>query len=300
MKSQGNLDITLAPILLRVRRIYSFKKHLLLILILQSSLISNQIYGQSKGEKIGAVAAGVATAGVAALVVWASYEDYKNQLEHWATEYWLSAHPEVTSFELKLGPVNENKWKNRADASIISFNVRNLVNGELTSVWFITSYNWYNEFGLDFNRINVIEFNQESWSQFLVKYLSLVSGNDQLTSESIQVKIEKSEKNPEGATGTLSEESENGEIEYFSVYSVPVVNIQNLKSKQIIFSVADKKASLLVEKLDSRDIYKVREYMDGYRLVYSLKEMMLYQEQTRDLISIHREGVEDVTKFIFD
>ena len=109
----------------------------------------------------------------------------------------------------------------------------------------------------------------------------------------------KSEKNPKGATGTVSQVNEQGEVEYFSVYSVPVVNIQNLKSKQIVFKVEDRKGSLLIEKPDSRDIYRVRGYLDGYRLVYSLKDMMLYQEKTRDLISIHREGVEDTTQFLF-
>ena len=142
------------------------KKLLIPILILL--LLPIKLNAQrGDGAVLGAVAGLVGGAiGVAATI-----ELIKESMEQSAVEYFIDAYPEAKVFELSTSSLNGTKFSDLSSVSVVTFEVTNISDGNRYALFAFTSFGWANEYGVDFNKLRWMLFNQEDWNLLIKKFL---------------------------------------------------------------------------------------------------------------------------------
>lgn len=137
-------------------------------------------------DKAAHVAAAAITVGVALIGTAAAYDAFIERLEHQATEYVMRTHPEFTQFQLQLMNLRGEKITNFSDISSCTFKVEPLGHPSYVMFW-ILSQGWWNEFGVDYNRLVVEEFDAERWKEVLWAFFKCGTGISSGSRDSIPV-----------------------------------------------------------------------------------------------------------------
>lgn len=251
------------------------------------------------GAIAGAAAGIIATAAMTKIAI----ETYKEQLELLGTNYVLSNKKGVKSFNLKvLGIDGSEKTFDPSKVSINTFVYRVFdqytgnYNKNLTEILlFINSPGWYNEYGVDYNKIRVRSFKTNEWNDLVAEYVLLASGVN------IKEGIFKHEKvkNKEDANVTLIDYSNGKEV--YLQKSSERINFSEIKIEKN--KVADRAENAIgvnkeiipfINQLDG-DSYLVKNFSDDITLVYNEKSMGLFIEEFGELVQIKRSIVNQIT-----
>lgn len=142
------------------------KKIFIIILVFKIQILFAQV------DKVLDFAAGAAVAGVVASL---TLEDYSNQFQQEAVEYFIANHPEIKHFDLSKSTLFASK--NSFNTSAASFEISDYDNTKRYVLFAFTSQGWINEFGINTNKVNWQIFNQGEWNKLIKAYLDSVSKN---------------------------------------------------------------------------------------------------------------------------
>ncbi|MBL7941569.1 MAG: hypothetical protein JNM00_02325 [Flavobacteriales bacterium] len=145
------------------------------IVLAQYLIISNFLIAQNREDAIAIAGSGIAS--IFATV--ASYEAFVDKIEHKAVEWVLVNRPELSQFKLKLLNLRGEKLSHLSDVECIVFSLDVPGSGPEILLWFV-SYGWYNDYGVNFDRIVVKQFNGNSWRKIVWSYLCAAECNPNL------------------------------------------------------------------------------------------------------------------------
>lgn len=238
-------------------------KHFSILLITLFLLYPKNTNAQDNGAVVaGAVGALVAIgAGIAAV------EQMKERAELTATEWLLANNPEIISFSLKTLDFDGKKLKDMSSTSVITFKIQEFspmdnpkLDGKKYVLLGFTSHGWINESGIDFNKVKWFLNDRAQWTDMMVSYVKVASGELESTY------VEK----------TLL----NGKI----------VN-KGIKIKS--------KLTIPFYKL-SGDMYVVTDYSDEMKFIYNERSLGIFLKETRDLVQIGRNSLIEIHEFFFE
>ena len=233
------------------------------LLFMLSLLIPQKNNAQDNGAIVaGAVGALAAIgAGVAAV------EQMKERAELTATEWLLANNPDITSFSLKTIDFDGKKLKDMSSASVITFKVQEFepsdkpeLDGRKQVLLGFTSHGWINEYGIDFNKVKWFLIDEAEWTNMMVSYVKVASGENDNTLVKSTLK--------------------NGRI----------VN-KGVKLKN--------KITIPFYQL-SGDMYVVTDYSNEMKFIYNEKSLGIFLKDTRDLVQIKRGSLIELHEFFFE
>ena len=123
-----------------------------------------------KDETIAAVASGLFAIGSAL----AAIEQMKEQLEHKAVEEILANHG-MEKFKLKTGTLDGVSAQDISSIGVVTFEVENYGNGKRYLLFSFLSSGWINQYGVNFNKVRWILFNQSEWNNLMKTYVETAS-----------------------------------------------------------------------------------------------------------------------------
>ena len=195
-----------------------------------------------KGD--GAVLGAVAGLVGGAIAVAATIDLIKESMEQSAVEYYLDAYPEVKAFELSTSSLNGTKLSDLSNVSVVTFEVSNLSDGNRYALFAFTSFGWANEYGVDFNKLKWMIFNQEDWN-LLIKTFLETSKNKEIDISSVGL-------------GKLDEKGLKIEKDY--VFEYPRINddIYTVGNYDNELKVVYNEKSMNLYLKESKDLVKLR------------------------------------------
>lgn len=238
------------------------KKNLLqTIIILIFIFKPSFIVAQNNGAAAAAIAGGLMGIGIGI----AAIEDLKEQLELTGTEWILENQPEIKSFSLKTLDFEGKKLKDMSRVSVLTFKIQEFtpteeskLNGKKQVLFAFTSYGWFNENGVDFNKVSWYLIDQEEWVNMMVTY----------------AKVSSSEKNEK----ILAEKIKQGVI----------VN-KGIRIKN--------KIEIPFYKLEG-DMYLVADYSPKMKFIYNERSLGIFLKETKNLVQIRRSSIIDIHEFL--
>jgi hypothetical protein len=275
---------------------------LILILLLQANNFRAQ-----KAE----VAAAAVGAGIAIFAAAAAYDAFVEKLENEATEWVLMNRPECKEFQLKIMNLRGEKITNLSEISSCTFVVKPKEGKEFVMIW-IVSEGWWNDFGVNFGRIVVEQFDKDRWLGVVKAYFLCASGLSDLKGDSIPVYtyFEYEQNAQNNLNKNISKQpwlascSFPKMIKMSTGYGFRV--LQTVTNLTLLKSVSGKKFQFHnlhtaetpyvcdFEELDG-DSYVVRDF-DGLRIVYNERSMNIYFEKINSLIKFRNTVFENITK----
>jgi hypothetical protein len=220
-------------------------------------------FQQLNSQNNGAAAAITGTAVVLGIL---SVEELEEQAELKATEWILSHHPELTSFNLKTLDFNGKKMKDISSSSVISFTVQEFtpkmdptLDGKKYVLFCFTSHGWVNEYGLDFDKVFWLFVDSEEWMRMMIAY-----------------------------TKIASEEKDDKKIREILVAGV--IDNTGVKVKG--------EMKLPFYNLTG-DAYLATDYSDDMKFIYNENSLCIFLKKTRNLIQMRRKTIKDSHIFLF-
>tara|TARA_B100000768_G_C11181854_1_gene333284 strand:- start:100 stop:783 length:684 start_codon:yes stop_codon:yes gene_type:complete len=119
-----------------------------------------------KDETIAAVASGLFAIGSAL----AAIEQMKEQLEHKAVEEILANHG-MEKFKLKTGTLDGVSAKDMSSIGVVTFEIENYDDGKRYLLFSFLSSGWINQYGVNFNKVRWMLFNQSEWNSLIKTYV---------------------------------------------------------------------------------------------------------------------------------
>jgi hypothetical protein len=273
-----------------------------LILFTQSIHVQAQ-----KGE----VVAATIGAGAAIFAAAAAYEAFIEKLENEATEWVLMNRPECKEFQLKLMNLRDEKLTNLSEISSCTFIIKPKEGKEFVLIW-IVSEGWWNDFGVNFSRIIVEQFDNERWLGVVKAYFLCASGLKELKGDSIPVYsyFEYEQNAQNNLNKNFAKQPWLANCSFPKLVKMSngsgyralqtVTNLSLLKSvsgKKFEFNNLSTPEAPYVcdfDKLDG-DSYVVRDF-DGLRVVYNERSMNIYFEKINSLIKFRNSVFENITQ----
>ncbi|WP_405412905.1 hypothetical protein [Maribacter sp. Asnod1-A12] len=238
------------------------KKNFIFLIIL-SLFTPNQNNAQDNGAIVAGAVGTLAAIGVGVAAV----EQMKERAELTATEWLLANNPNITSFSLKTIDFEGKKLKDMSSASVITFKIQEFVptdkptlDGKKQVLLGFTSHGWINEYGIDFNKIKWFLIDREEWTNMMVSYVKVASG-----------------------------ESNNSKVES-TITNGKIVN-KGVKLKN--------KMTIPFYQL-SGDMYVVTDYSNEMKFIYNEKSLGVFLKETRDLVQIKRGSLIELHEFFFE
>ena len=229
---------------------------------------------QAQNDGAAAAAAGILAIGAAI----ASVENYKEQLELTATEWFLKEHGEVENFQLRTLDLQGKKLKDMSMTSVITFKIQELLPDQLSTKSFIaqttkernqglrkkwvllafTSPGWINDYGVNISRLKWILVDKEEWLNMMVTYVMAASGANDI--------------------GAIRKNIIEGKIVNKGVrnngLAIPFYTIGN-------------------------DMYLSADYNEDMKFVYNERSLGIYLKATQDLVQMSRNVVIDIHDYFF-
>ncbi|HDZ04954.1 hypothetical protein LCGC14_0348400 [marine sediment metagenome] len=238
-------------------------RKLIVVLFIISLLIPKQTSAQDSGAVIAGTVGALAAIGAGIAAV----EQMKERAELTATEWLLANNPDITSFSLKTIDFDGKKLKDMSSASVITFKIQEFtpsdkpeLNGRKQVLLGFTSHGWINEYGIDFNKIKWFLIDEAEWTNMMVSYVKVASGENDNT--------------------MVKSTIENGRIVNKGV---------RLKNKMTIpfYQL-------------SGDMYVVTDYSNEMKFIYNEKSLGIFLKETRDLVQIKRGSLIELHEFFFE
>lgn len=246
-------------------------KKLLYFLLAITIFLPNSLKSQNDGAA--AAAAGILAIGAAI----ASVENYKEQLELTATEWFLKEHGEVENFQLKTLDLQGKKLKDMSSTSVVTFKIQELLPEQLPKNVFapsirelsqalqkkwvllaFTSRGWIDDYGINISRLKWILVDKEEWLNMMVTYVMAASGSTDI--EAVRTNI------VEGKI--VNKGVKNGGL------AIPFYTIGN-------------------------DMYLSADYNEDMKFVYNERSLGIYLKSTQDLVQMSRNVVIDIHDYFF-
>jgi hypothetical protein len=244
-------------------KIKIMKKKLLIMLIFVGVIIKPSIsFAQNNGTAGAAIAGGIIGIGIGL----AAIEDLKEQLELTGTEWLLENHPEISSFSLKTLDFEGKKLKDMSNVSVLTYKLQEFkpteeskLDGRKQVLFAFTSYGWFNDYGLDYNKVSWYLIDEDEWVKMMIAY----------------AKVSSMEKNEQ----TLRESIKNG-----------VVVNKGIRVKN--------KIEVPFYKLEG-DMYLVTDYSSKMKFIYNEKSLGIFLKETGNLVQIRRSTILEIHEFFF-
>ncbi|MEN9386203.1 MAG: hypothetical protein RLZZ185_944 [Bacteroidota bacterium] len=256
-----------------------------LILMFVCLIPFKNVKAQNQALSNAAIVGGAAL--IAGVGIASSVESVKEGLERGMSE-WVFANKKFktnTEFDLSL-----IKWEaaTKSDLSyvrIVVFRYKEKGN-EPVILLNILSPGWLNDYGVAFDRINVVELNKESWGKILKTYLNLAKFDEikeEIELDSIPVDMDKA----------LFSKKETQKL-------VNVKYLKNIIDGEMIFSDGKFSARFNYKNDLNGDKHIVKDVDDNFICDFNESSMNLYYKATGDLVRIKRSFILEITKGLFN
>ncbi len=267
------------------------KKLLILIIVLSNIKYTNAQDGDGLAAALG-IAAVVGTA-------IASQENLEEQFEYMAANYILGERPEISEFSLKVIKTSTGTSKDESNVSIIPFGLvdcSNKVDDKCSYeiIMMNLSRGWWNEYGVDFTKVQFYTYTYEQMLDFFQKYLNLVSPVPFKSIYGIPI-LTKSKKQAKDQSESYliagKEWYKTGEYKNFlqlKFSNSGLTAVENYTDK-IVFPF---------KKLKLGDTYLVGSYNDEFKLVYNEKRIGLYNLNNKELSQLNNSTLVEIQKFL--
>ena len=241
----------------------------------------------AQNQSLATTAAIVGGAAIAGVAIAMSVESTKEGLEREMTE-WVFENKKYdsnTEFDLSL-----IKWEvsTKADLSnvrIALFKYKEKGKEPLLLLS-ILSPGWFNDYGVSFSRVKVVELNKESWGKIIKTYLNLAKSDkvkENVELNSIPVEMEK----------YLFSKKED-------VKSVDIKYLKNIIDGEMVFGDGNYSARFLLKNYLNGDKHIVKDVDDRFVCDFNEGSLNLFYKETRDLIRIKRSAIVEINSWLFN
>lgn len=224
-----------------------------------------------RAQNDGAIAAAAGALALGAAI--ASVENYKEQLELSATEWFLKEHGEVENFELRTLDLNGKKLKDMSLTSVITFKIQEFdpeklpnnfysaidLGGKKWVLMAFTSPGWMNDYGVNISRMKWLLVDREEWLDMMVTYVMAASG----------------------------------------VKDVEMVK-RNVTDGKIVNKGIKNDGLVIPFYKTHNDMYLTADYNEEMKFVYNERSLGIYLKETQDLVQMSRDVVIDIHSYFFD
>ena len=224
---------------------------------------------RAQNDGVIAAAAGALALGAAIACV----ENYKEQLELSATEWFLKEHGEVENFYLRTLDLNGKKLKDMSLTSVITFKIQEFDPEKLPNNFYIdrdlggkkwvlmafTSPGWMNDYGVNISRMKWLLVDREEWLNMMVTYVMAASG------------------------------AKDVEMVKRNVTDGKIVN-KGIKNDGLVIPFYN----------IHYDMYLTADYNEEMKFVYNERSLGIYLKETQDLVQMSRDVVIDIHSYFFD
>ena len=255
-----------------------------LILGLCFLITTNTVYGQRNTSNAAAAGAAIAIVGSAIYFEQQMRENVEQSAVEWALD----------NFPISNGDILEMKLLNwEAKAATDLSNTRNLVfkyklNDEPYKVLlFITSQGWWNEYGVLFDKVKVLEIDRNYWSNVLFALCEVAIDDERIlsiTKDSISFPLKY-----RNDAGIMTEV-----LARFKVEDISQIRNNSIQLEKGSFS---EELNLLSLKGDEH-IFNLVPSTDLI-LDYNESRIHLYNRETKDLIKLSKKVTNDITDLLF-
>jgi hypothetical protein len=238
-------------------------KYYTILLITIALLLPKNINAQNNG----AIAAGAVGALVGIGAGIAAIEQMKERAELTATEWLLTNNPDMMSFSLKTIDFDGKKLKDMSSASVITFKIQEFsptnkpkLDGKKYILLGFTSHGWINEYGIDFNKIKWFLIDKTKWTQMMVSYVKVASGEtkDNYVEETL-----------------LDGKIVNKGVKIKGKLTIPFYQLEG-------------------------DMYVVTDYSSEMKFIYNERSLGIFLKETGDLVQIRRGSLIELHEFFFE
>jgi hypothetical protein len=252
---------------------------------------------QAQKAGIAVAAAGVIAGAVGAAL---AIENYKEQMELYATEYILESQNGIKKFELSLIDFDGIKSSDLSNVSCISFGVR-LTNGanlqENKVLMMFLSRGWLTEFGVDITRVKWKLLANEEWDDIFYTYIELASPVKLIDKNTLPIFKETPKsnyvdngnfivnRNSEGIAETYQKSSETTRI---GAGKLSGSNFQYLNTTK---TGGDKYDLAFPLTQYNGDTYLLKDFSTEFKVIYNERTMGLYIKSLERLVQLQRSTV---------
>jgi hypothetical protein len=258
-----------------------------------------------KNAGIAVAAAGAILGGVGIKL---AIEQYKEQMELYATEHIIENQPDINKFELSLIDYEGVKSSDLSKVSCINFGLK-LTNGDNSRenkvLMMFLSRGWLNEFGMDVTKVKWKLLTTEEWDNIFFTYIELASQvklTDKNTLPIFKTTTIKNYSNNEIFTFEQKSESYN-EIylkssESFKIGLGKLVgnNFQYLSTEKS--TDGNFKFAFPLTQLNNGDTYLIKDFSTEFKVIYNERTMGLYLKSLNRLVQLQRSTVNLIHAFL--
>ena len=278
------------------------KKILLFTLI---GLILNVQNTQAQKNAGIAVAAG-AVAGAVAIKL--AIEQYKEQMELYATEHILESQPDINKFELSLIDFEGVKSSDLSNVSCINFGLK-LTNADNTKenkvLMMFLSRGWLNEFGIDVTRVKWKLLATEEWDNIFFTYIQLASQVKLTDKNTLPIfKTTTIKNNTSNEIFTFEQKSESYNEIYLKSSESFKIGLGKLVGNNFQYLSTEKstdgnfKFAFPLTQLNNGDTYLIKDFSTEFKVIYNERTMGLYLKSLNRLVQLQRSTVNLINTFL--
>jgi hypothetical protein len=254
------------------------KNLLLCILLITSYLKPGQLHSQNETAK--AIGGAVAVAGLTALAIELSLDEYKTQLAHNAAEFVMSDTfgSKVLRFDLKILDLSITDRKDLSGVKLNIFGLR-YQNGKKIILLQKCSNGWISPTGLNVQNINYYKINVDLWDRMMQLWMNNLNESD---TDNLELPTKLPNHEEEISFSTLK----NITFDEFGNYDFVFLAKRNrINEPHLIFPLRGTK-------------YYVERINEDFNLALENGRFSLFFNDYSQLVNIKRKELLEITKFL--
>lgn len=281
-------------------------KKIVLFTLLVFFFNNHYVHAQKNSEVAAVAAAGAILGGVAIKL---AVEQYKEQMELFATEYILENQPEIKKFELSIIDFEGVKATDLSNVSCINFGLK-IINADNLNenrvLMMFLSRGWLNEFGIDVTRVKWKLLAAEEWDDIFFNYIELASPIKLADKHNLPVfKIANSNSKNYSSNEifTFGQGSDGYTDAYLKSPETFKIGSGKLVGSNIQYLNTDKSAAgnykfaFPLSKYDE-NIYFLKDFSNEFKVIYNEKTMGLYIKSLGKLVQLQRSTINLIQTFL--
>jgi hypothetical protein len=276
-----------------------------IIIVTLIGLILNVHNTQAQKNAGAAVAAAGAIIGGVAIKL--AIEQYKEQMELYATEYILESQPDISKFELSLIDFDGVKSSDLSNVSCINFGLK-LTNADNTIenkvLMMFLSRGWLNEFGIDITRVKWKLLATEEWDNIFFTYIEIASKVKLIDKNTLPIfKITTIKNNTSNEIFTFGLNSAGYDEAYLKSPESFKIGTGKLVGNNFQYLSAEKstdgnfKFAFPLTQLNG-DTYLIKDFSTEFKVIYNERTMGLYIKSLNRLVQLQRSTVNLIHTFL--
>jgi hypothetical protein len=278
------------------------KKILILTLIVLILNVHN-----TQAQKNAGIAVAAAGAIVGAVAAGLAIEQYKEQMELYATEYILETQPYINKFELSLIDFEGVKSSDLSNVSCINFGLK-LINGENSDenkvLMMFLSRGWLTEFGVDVTRVKWKLLTTEEWDNIFFTFIELASTVKLTDKNTLPIFKTTAKKNLITNVEFYARQNSQGSLEIFQKTQESFkIGLGKLTGNDFQYLNTEKpaggdfKMAFPLAKYDE-NTYLLKDFSPEFKVIYNEKTMGLYIKSLGRLVQLKRSTVNLIHDFL--